>query len=174
MRRTGFRRRGRRSGPLRAQIGGGIPRQNCRLRRSDQPPLSATADAVARRPSRMAVAPLAPILTTTVSTLLREPRNRGFHIVSPRHLHRFALVRQQDVHVRQDLSRRQLPAVVGIVVGVERGGQAGGFHPPKKFGHSRQQFALQEQRRHVEVPRRCQVIQVEIFKAQLGDCARDK
>src|ERR1035441_6066249 len=104
--------------------------------------------------------------------LLGEPGERGFHVVSPGHPHRFVLVRQQDIHVRQDLFEDAVPAVVGIVVGVERGGQAGGLNPPKKFGHIRQQFTLQKQRRHMEVARGCQIIEVEILQAQLGDGTR--
>src|ERR1035437_2293110 len=82
--------------------------------------------------------------------LLGEPGERGFHVVSPGHPHRFVLVRQQDIHVRQDLFEDAVPAVVGIVVGVERGGQAGGLNPPKNLGHMRQQSTLQEQRRHMQ------------------------
>src|SRR5258708_38916885 len=36
----------------------------------------------------------------------------------------------------------------------------------------RQQFTLQKQRRHMKVASRCQIIKVEILKAQLGNCAR--
>jgi hypothetical protein len=74
-----------------------------------------------------------------------EPQERSFHIVSPRYLHRFPLVRQQNIHVWQDLFDDDFPAVVGIVVGVERGGESGGLHAPKEFGHTGQQFTLQKQ-----------------------------
>ena len=77
---------------------------------------------------------------------LRQPRQSSFQIVGPGHLHRFALVRQQDIHIRQDLLKDFVPVVLRIVVGIERGSQPGGLHPPKKLGHMRQQFTLQEQR----------------------------
>src|SRR5258708_40127977 len=64
-----------------------------------------------------------------------------------------------------------VPAIVGIVVGVERSRETGAFHSLENRRNIGCQGALQKQRRHMKMPRGSQIIEVEILQPQLGDRA---
>src|ERR1700722_14561812 len=64
------------------------------------------------------------------------------------------------------------PTVLGIVVGVERNGEASSLHFPKQLRHLRPQSALQIERREMQMPRIRKIVEVEILKRQVRNGSR--
>jgi len=56
---------------------------------------------------------------------LREPADSGLERAAAGDFHGFALVGEEDIDERKDIAQAGLPEIVGIVVGVEREGEAG-------------------------------------------------
>ena len=62
-----------------------------------------------------------------------------------------------------------LPTVNGIVVGVERNGQACGFELAKKLRHARLQSTLQVERRKMEMTGIGKIFEVEVLEGQFAN-----
>ena len=78
---------------------------------------------------------------------------------------------QEDVHVREKIVERRTPVVVGVVVGVERDGEASLFEACEELGQTVVESTLEVERGEVQVAGLCEVIEVEGADRELGDGA---
>src|SRR3989442_1195427 len=86
-----------------------------------------------------------------------------------RDLARLALVGQKHVYEWKSVVNPALPTVNGIVVGVERNGQACGFELAKKLRYARLQSTLQVERRKMEMTGIGKIFEVEILEGQFAN-----
>src|SRR5581483_1853642 len=80
-------------------------------------------------------------------------------------------IRHENIDVAKHVAQIVSPTVFRVVVGVERGCQAGGFHALKELRNIGTQAALQIKRREVEMAGIRKIVQVEIGDGQLGNSA---
>src|SRR6266849_3209144 len=79
----------------------------------------------------------------------RKFLHRRFQIAASCRFLSFPLIRQEHVDIAQRLMQAALPAIVGIVVGIERNAESGFFHSAEQLRHSWPQPAQQVERRKV-------------------------
>ena len=95
----------------------------------------------------------------------RELIDRLLEIVASGDLFCFALVRKENVNKRQYIQQIAAPLAFGVVVRVERGGEALGLGFAKQVRNSGPQGTVQKIRREMQVPRLENVIEIEIVVA---------
>ena len=90
----------------------------------------------------------------------RQLRDRGLQIFGTGYSSSLAHVGQKDIHVSKGFLQTALPAVIRIVIGIERNRQAGRLQLLKQFDNPRLQPSLQVERRKMKVSRGGEIFKI--------------
>ena len=71
-------------------------------------------------------------------------------------------IRQQQIDILQKFMQNAIPHIIGIVVCIQRNGEAGMLQIAKQCGQVRRQRFLQKERGEMEMFRRCQIVKIEV------------
>ena len=100
-----------------------------------------------------------------------ERGDGGVDVGRARDAEDLGLAGEEDVHVGEEVEEGFGPAIFGVVVGVERDGEAGLLEVAEEVGESGLEASLEVERGEVEVACRREEIEVEVGDRELGDGA---